>query len=392
MRKVCIFTGTRAEYGLLKPLIDKINSDSDLKLLLIVSGMHLSPEFGLTFQKIEKDGFNIDEKIEILMSSDTPVGLCKSMGIGLISFSEALDRLCPDILVILGDRFESFAMASAAMILRIPIAHLHGGEATYGVIDEPIRHSITKMSHLHFTSTEDYRRRVIQLGENPDRVYNVGAIGIDSIKSLSLLSRKKFEEIIDFSLGKLSMLVTFHPVTLEDSTAAEQFGELLAAIDELITFRVIFTKSNADTNGRVINQMIDEYVEKNSDRTIVFTSMGQLRYLSALQFVDAVVGNSSSGIIEAPSFNVPTVNIGDRQKGRICAESVIDCEPKQKMILNAIETALSIDFQERLKKVKNPYEQVDTANRIMEVLKTADINSIIKKEFFNNYVLPQDKK
>lgn len=379
MRKICVFTGTRAEYGLLKPLMDEINQDSDLVLQLIVSGMHLSPEFGLTYQEIEKDGFKIDEKIEILMSSDTSVGLCKSIGLGVIGFSEALDRLRPDILVILGDRFEAFAAASAAMISRIPIAHLHGGEATEGLIDESIRHSITKMSHLHFTSTEEYRQRVIQLGEKPERVFNVGALGVENISKLDLLPREKFEEAIGFFLGERSMVVTFHPVTLEEDTAAEQFGELLAAIDEISDFRVIFTKANADTHGRVINKMIDEYVAKNSDRSIAFTSMGQLLYLSALQFVDAVVGNSSSGIIEAPSFKVGTINIGDRQKGRVRAGSIIDCLPDKESIVNAFFEV----YSDNELNYSNPYEKENTVIRIIEELKRYDWEEGHKKEFYD---------
>ena len=305
-RKICVVTGTRAEYGLLYWLMKEIESDDDLELQIIATGMHLSPESGLTYKEIEKE-FRIDKKIEMLLSSDTPVGISKSMGLAQISFAEAYDELRPDIVVVLGDRYEIFSAASAAMIGRIPIAHLHGGETTEGAFDESIRHAVTKMSHLHFTATEEYRKRVIQLGEHPDRVFNVGGLGIDNIKKLELLSKSEFEDSIGFKLDKKNILVTFHPVTLEDSTASEQFRNLLDAIDELKKTHIIFTKANSDTDGRVINSMIDEYAQSHNDKAIAFTSLGQLRYLSALRYVDAVVGNSSSGLAEAPSFKVGTI-------------------------------------------------------------------------------------
>jgi len=388
MQKICVFTGTRAEYGLLKPLMDKILLDKVSHLQILATGMHLSPDFGNTYKLIEQDGFTIDEKIEILLSSDTPVGISKAMGLGLISFSEALSRLHPDIVVILGDRFESMVMACACMNHRIPIAHIHGGETTQGAIDEAFRHSITKMSHLHFTSTKEYQRRVIQLGENPDRVFNVGAIGIENIRKMPLLSKENLEREIVFDLGRCFFLITFHPVTLELSTAESQFVKLLSALETLNKthdnkIKFVFTKANADMDGRIINQLIDQYTAQHTEHSIAFTSMGQLRYLSAMKYASAVVGNSSSGIVEAPSFKVPTVNIGDRQKGRIRAHSIIDCEPNQKAILNALEKALSDSFLEELTTVTNPHEQPETANRIVEVLKKTDLSSIIKKEFFD---------
>jgi len=381
-RKICVVTGTRAEYGLLYWLMEEIEADKDLKLQIIATGMHLSPEFGLTYKTIEKD-FKIDKKIEMLLSSDTPIGISKSMGLAQISFAEAYDELKPDIIVVLGDRYEIFSAVSAAMIARIPIAHLHGGEATEGLIDEPIRHSITKMSHLHFTATEEYRKRVIQLGENPKRVFNVGGMGIENIKRLNLLSREEFEKFIDFKLNNKNILVTFHPVTLEKSTAKEQFKELLEAIDELIETNIIFTKANSDTDGRIINQMIDEYVAKNSDKAVAFTSLGQLRYLSALQFVDAVVGNSSSGLAEAPTFKIGTINIGDRQKGRIKAKSVIDCQPNKQDIQRAFEKLYSKEFQEVLKRVKNPYGDGMASKKIVDVLKNVELTEILKKSFYD---------
>jgi len=382
-RKICVVTGTRAEYGLLYWLIREIQDDPDLHLQLIVTGMHLSPEFGLTYKEIEKE-FHIDKKIEILLSSDTPVGISKAMGLGIIGFADAYQDLKPDIVVLLGDRFEIFSAASAAMIAQIPIAHLYGGETTIGAIDEPIRHSITKMSHLHFTSTEEYRKRVIQLGEDPKKVFYVGAIGIENIRRLRLLSKEEFENSIDFKLGPKNLMVTFHPVTLDNNTSMEQFQALLNALDTLENTHIIFTKANSDTYGRIINYMIDDYVSKNPDKAISFTSMGQLKYLSALQFVDAVVGNSSSGIIEAPSFKIGTINIGDRQKGRIKAESVIDCEPNTGDIIRAFKILYSKDFQGLLKSVINPYDDGGyPSKKIVQILKMAELEHIIKKRFFD---------
>ena len=283
-RKVCVVTGTRAEYGLLYWLLKEIEADKELQLQVIVTGMHLSPEFGLTYKEIEKE-FNINKKIEMLLSSDTSVGISKSMGLAQISFAESYDELKPDIVIVLGDRYEIFSAISAAMIARIPIAHIHGGEKTEGAFDESIRHCITKMSHLHFAATEEYKNRVIQLGEDPSRVFNVGGMGIENIKRLELLNKKEFEKSIEFKLNSKNILVTFHPVTLENSTAKEQFKELLDVIDELEDTNIIFTKANSDTDGRVINKMIDEYVTKNFHKSVQFTSLGQLRYLSALQYV-----------------------------------------------------------------------------------------------------------
>jgi len=384
-RKICIFTGTRAEYGLLKPLMDSIRQESDLQLQILATGMHLSPEFGTTKTLIEQDGFVIDEQVEMLLSSDSPVGTSKSMGLGLIGYSEALQRLHPDIVVILGDRFESMAMACVCMNHRIPVAHLHGGETTQGAVDEAFRHSITKMSHLHFTSTQEYRKRVIQLGEHPDRVFNVGAIGIENIKNLPLLTKAELNKSIEFDLGDKYFLVTFHPVTLEQSTAEQPFKNLLSALDRVCSdsAKIIFTKANADTGGRIINQLIDEYVSNNPKKSIAFTSMGQLKYLSAMKHCAAVVGNSSSGIVEAPSFKVPTVNIGDRQKGRVRAESVIECEPLKDNILESLEKSCSDAFQQIVQKTANPYEKPGTSRVIIRVLKTTDLSSIMKKEFFD---------
>ena len=380
-RKVCVITGTRAEYGLLYWLMKEIQSDKDLQLQLIVTGMHLSSEFGLTYKEIEKN-FKIDKKVEMLLSSDTVLGISKSMGLAQISFSEAYEELAPDILIVLGDRYEIFSAVSSAMISRIPIAHISGGEVTEGVIDEAIRHSITKMSHLHFVSTEEYKNRVIQLGEHPNRVFNLGAIGIDNINKLKLFSKNEFVKSIDFSLNKKNILVTFHPVTLEKSTSKEQFQELLNSIDELEDTNIIFTKSNSDTDGRVINQMIDAYVSRNNN-AVSFISMGQVRYLSALKFVDAVVGNSSSGLTEAPIFGIGTINIGDRQKGRINLSSVINCNPTKESISNAFNELYSERFQKALSIVKSPYGNGGTSEKIKNIVKNFDLKNILKKSFYD---------
>ena len=382
-RTICIVTGSRAEYGLLYWLMKEIQEDVSLELQIIATGMHLSPEFGLTYCQIEKDGFKINKKIEMLLSSDTPVGISKSMGLGMIGFAEAYVDLKPDIIVLLGDRFEIFSAASAAMIARIPIAHLHGGEATEGSIDEAIRHSITKMSHLHFTAAKEYRRRVAQLGESPDRVFNVGGMGIDNIRKLKLLDRAEFEDSINFKLGKKNLLITFHPVTLEKSTAGEQFQNLLDALERLQDAKFLITKPNADTDGRILMKMIDSFVTANKEKAIAFTNLGQLRYLSALQFVDGVIGNSSSGLCEAPTFQIGTINIGDRQKGRIKAESVIDCQPTKGSILRALQKLFSKRFQEKLRTVKNPYGEGGATEKIKKILKEINLENILKKEFYD---------
>lgn len=381
-KKICVVTGTRAEYGLLYWLMKEIQEDNELELQVIATGMHLSPEFGLTYQEIEKD-FKIDKKIEMLLSSDTAIGISKSMGLAQISFAEAYQELQPDIVVVLGDRYEIFSAVSAAMITRLPIAHLHGGEATEGLIDEPIRHSITKMSHLHFTATDEYRKRVIQLGEQPARVFNVGGLGIDNIIKLDLLSKIEFEESIDFKFNEINILITFHPVTLEKSSAQRQFNELLLALDTLDNSTLIFTKSNSDTDGRVINQMIDDYASKNKEKAICFTSLGQLRYLSALRYIDIVLGNSSSGLAEAPTFKKATINIGDRQKGRIKAKSVIDCQPVKKNIIEAISLALSNDFKIELKNTLNPYGDGGASLKIKNIIKSFSLENIVKKSFYD---------
>jgi GDP/UDP-N,N'-diacetylbacillosamine 2-epimerase (hydrolysing) len=383
MRKICVVTGTRAEYGLLYWTMKTLQADQTIDLFVCATGMHFSPEFGLTYKKILEDGFIINEKVETLLSSDTPVGVSKSLGLGIISFSEVFERIKPDLILVLGDRYEIFAACTAAMISRIPIAHCHGGEATEGLIDEAIRHSITKMSQLHFASTEKYRDRIIQLGEQPRNVYNVGALGIENINKLKLLTKFEFENSIKFKLNKINILVTFHPVTLDDLSAEEQFKHLLIALNKLEDTTLIFTKPNSDTDGRVIIKLIDDYVKRNNKKAIAFASLGQLRYLSAMQYIDFVVGNSSSGLIEVPSFKKATINIGDRQQGRIKSASVIDCDNSIEAIERAISIALSAEFKEKLKSVKNPYEGENPSSKIVEVLKNVNLNGIIKKKFYN---------
>lgn len=382
MKKICVFTGTRADYGLLKPLLDEIERDSGLQLQLLVSGMHLSAEFGNTFELIEKDGFCIAAKVPNLTDDDSAIGTCQAIGRGVTGYAEAFAELKPDLLVLLGDRSEAFAAATAALVCHLPIAHLHGGETTQGAYDEAFRHSISKMSQLHFTATEEYRQRVIQLGEDPASVHNVGAIGLDYLDSGEFLDRAALEESLNFSFGERSALVTFHPTTLEQGSALEQTKQLLRALDQLEPLQLIFTKANSDSEGRAINRLIDQYVAERPGKTIAFTSMGHLRYLSSLHIVDLVIGNSSSGLLEAPSFGVPTINIGDRQKGRSKAASVIDCPAEQEAILAACQQGLSEPVKTLAATVDNPYRQPDTARRILQIIKQSrQIN--LKKIFYD---------
>ena len=371
--KICFITGSRAEYGLLYWLMKEVQASLKLEMQIIATGMHLSPEFGTTYNQIEREGFTINKKVEMLLSSDSVVGITKSMGVGLIGFSDALNDLKPDLIVVLGDRFEIFVGVTAAMIAKIPVAHLHGGETSEGAFDESIRHSITKMSHLHFTATEYYRNRVLQLGEQPDRVFNVGAIGIDNIRRLKLLSKSEFEKAIEFKLAKKNILVTFHPVTLENGTSSEQFKNLLNALVKLKDTNIIFTKANADTDGRVINKMIDDFVTNHLEIAKAFDSLGQLRYLSSMQFIDGVIGNSSSGLIEAPSFKIGTINIGDRQRGRIKATNVIDC----------LQKLFSKEFSESVKLTNSPYGEGGVAEKITRILETTTLDRILKKSFYD---------
>ena len=382
MRKICVVTSTRAEYGLLYWLLKEIKADSELKLQLIVTGMHLSPEFGLTYKEIEKE-FKIDKKIEILSSSHTSLDICAEMARVYEKFAPALAELKPDILVLLGDRYEIFGVAGVASIMQIPIAHIHGGETTQGAFDEAFRHSITKMSHIHFAATNEYANRIIQLGEEPSRVFNIGGTSIENIKKLNLLNKDEFEKSIKFKLAKKNILITFHPATLENSSAREQFNELLNALDELEETNFIFTKANSDTDGDVINKMIDEYVSENPQKAVAFVSLEQLRYLSAIKFVDIVLGNSSSGLLEVPSFKKATINIGDRQKGRARASSVIDVRPVKEEILAAIKRAYSKEFEQTLKDTINPYDGGNPSKKMVKILKEIKLDGILKKKFYD---------
>jgi UDP-hydrolysing UDP-N-acetyl-D-glucosamine 2-epimerase len=387
-RKICVVTGSRADYGILRGLMKEIQADPSLELTVVATGMHLSPEFGHTEQNIEADGFQIQYRVESLLSSDTPTGVSKSVGLGVIGFADAFRQIQPDLIVLLGDRFEILAAAQAAMIGRCPIAHLHGGEITEGAVDESIRHAITKMSHLHFVSAEVHRGRVIQLGETPERVFNFGAPGLDAIHELKFLERTEFEQKFGVKWGSLNFLVTYHPVTLGSRDSVQALGELFNALDQFPKAHVLFTKPNADAEGRKISQLIDEYKAKYAGRVQVITSLGQLGYLSAVRIADVVIGNSSSGLIEAPALKKPTVNIGDRQKGRLRGSTVIDCTESAPEIIKAIQRALSSEFRATLASAKSPYGDGSASKHIKQVLASTDLAALTRKPFFD---LPQAK-
>lgn len=381
-KTIVIVTGTRAEYGLLKPLIKALHDDDKFNMQLLVTGMHLSEKYGYTIYEIEADGFPITAKIDSRLEGDSAVAISNSVAETTRGFAKVLEELNPDLVMVLGDRSEIFAAATATTIKGIPIAHIHGGETTEGAYDEAFRHAITKMSHWHFTSTEVYRKRVIQLGEQPERVFNVGAIGIDSIANLKLMSKSEFETAIDFKLKKRNVLITFHPVTLENNTSEAQFNELLSALDQLKDATLIFTKPNSDKDGTIISNQIDTYVANHSKKAVAFTSLGQKRYLSALQFMDVVVGNSSSGIIEVPLFKIPTINIGDRQKGRLMPKSVINCLPLETEISKALNQGFSSEFLKSISNLKSDYGNGTATKQIMDVLNFKPIPNI-KKSFFD---------
>jgi GDP/UDP-N,N'-diacetylbacillosamine 2-epimerase (hydrolysing) len=383
-RKICVVTGSRSEYGLLRCVMQCLKADPGLELQIIATGMHLSLEFGLTFREIEKDGFRIDRKVEMLLSSDTTLAMAKSTGFGLGGLAVALDDLSPDIVLVLGDRFEIFAAASAAHLLRIPIAHIHGGEVTEGAIDDALRHAISKLSQLHFTSTETYRNRVIQMGEQPDRVFCFGAPGIDAIASLDLMTREELGKSIGFVLGERFLLVTFHPVTLGSHPSSEEMAELLAALADLPKdVRVLFTMPNADAEGRLLALQIREFVNRYPNRAAAFASLGHLRYLSAMKHCLAVVGNSSSSLIEAPSLGVGIINIGDRQKGRIQAVTVINCAPDRSEISQALARALTPEYQQAAAAVVNPYGRAGASEKIAGVVARYPLANLRRKSFYD---------
>lgn len=382
-RKVCVVTGTRAEFGLLRWLMQEIAEQAEMELQVVVTGMHLSPEFGSTWHEVEEAGFTINARVEMLLSADSKTAVTKSMGLGIIGFADAYERLQPDVIVILGDRFEIFAAASAALIAGIPLAHIHGGETTEGAFDEAIRHSITKMSQLHFVAADEYRQRVIQLGEQPDRVFKVGGMGIDAIKQIQLLNKDELEKALDLRFGEKSLLITFHPVTLEAGASSTlQMTELLNALNECNDIQLIFTMPNADTGGRELSRMVSEFVDSHPN-AFVYTSLGQLRYFSCLAQVNGVVGNSSSGLLEAPAYNIGTINIGDRQKGRLKANSVIDCQPIKREIINALQYLFCPEFKQKLTKIDNPYGAGGGSKSIAKILANYPLDNVLKKSFYN---------
>lgn len=383
MKKVCFITGSRAEYGLLRWLMELVNQNDKFTLQIVVTGMHLVEEYGLTYKEIENDGFIINHKVEMLLASDTSSSISKSTGLGLCGFSDAYNVLKPDAIIVLGDRYEIFSACIAAMFAKIPIGHIHGGEKTLGSYDESIRHAITKMSWWHFVATAEYKKRVIQLGENPERVFNVGGLGVDSIKKYKLLLKKDLMERTSIKFFEKNLLITYHPVTLEDNSSEKQFSNLLKALNKLKNTKLIFTLPNADSNSQVIKNMIVDYVALNRKQSIFFSSLGQVNYYSILQYVDGVIGNSSSGLLEVPTFKIGTINIGDRQAGRIKARSVIDCKATFSSITDAIEILYSENFKKKLNYVKNPYGFGKASDKIIEILSHSKFKNNIKKEFYD---------
>ena len=382
-KTICVFTATRAEYGLLKTIIKALIKDGSFNIKTVATAAHLSPEFGTTYQEIEDDGIKIDRKIETLLSSDSPSSVSKCMGLTMIGFADYFAETKPDAFMVLGDRYEALAAVCAAFNARIPIIHLYGGDTTEGVADEAYRHSITKMAYLHFTSTEEYRKRVIQLGESPERVYAVGEIGIENAINTKLLSLKELSKSLGIELSNNYAISTFHPVTLENNSSEKQIKAILKALSKHKDMQFIFTKANADTNGRIINKILEDYCEKH-ENFYLFSSLGMLRYLSAIKHAKFVIGNSSSGLVEAPSYKIPTINIGDRQKGRLMASSVICCEPTQASIEKAVEKALSPEFRKTAAKTLNPYGDGKTSKKIVKIIKEIFSKPIdLKKKFYD---------
>lgn len=381
MRKICVVTGSRAEYGILRSLMKAIKDDSELTLQIIATNQHLSKLQGETYKEIEHDGFTIDYKVYMAddETADNANTTAKSISRGISGFADAFDILKPDMLLILGDRYEMLAVASTALIYKIPIAHLHGGEITEGAFDDAIRHAITKMSHLHFTSTEEYRKRVIQLGEQPERVFNVGALGVENILKTDFMTKDEIEQSLNFKLTDKCFLCTYHPVTLSKMPSEAQILNLLEALDEYKEYHVIFTYSNSDTNSQIIIKRIQEYVDKNAERCMFIPSLGQRRYFSVLKYLKAVIGNSSSGIIEVPSFGIPTLNIGDRQKGRIAADSVINCGYSTEEIKDGLAQAVAYDHRS----IDNPYYEEGTCQAILNTIKTFSLENIVQKHFYD---------
>jgi UDP-hydrolysing UDP-N-acetyl-D-glucosamine 2-epimerase len=383
MRRLCVFTGSRAEYGLLTPLLEELQGAANLDSGLIVTGTHLSPEFGHTVDMIEADGFRVDAEVEMLLSSDTAVGAAKSMALAMMGIAEALDRLRPDLLVVLGDRYEVLAAAAAALLATVPVAHIGGGESTVGAVDDSVRHAVTKMSHLHFPATEPFRQRILQLGEDPARVHAVGALGLDNVRLTSLLDRSRLAIELGTPLDPPVFLVTQHPATADPTGTDAAVDALLSALDAFPEANVIFTNANADVAGRGINASIAAYAAARS-RARAYPSLGRLRYLSLLCAADVVVGNSSSGLIEAPALGTPTVDIGDRQRGRPRAACVLGAACRAPDIVAAIERALSPPIRERARLVRSPYGDGYAAPRIRRVLATYPLEGLIAKQFIDH--------
>ena len=383
MRKICVVTGTRAEYGLLSRLMRLIDESEDCQLQVVATNMHLLPEYGNTYQEIEKDGFRIDAKVLMRKTTDDAYGVIASMAEEMNGMNEALRELCPDMVGILGDRYEMLVVATVAMLQRIPIAHLHGGEISEGAMDDSIRHSITKMSSLHFTSTEEYRRRVIQLGEQPERVFCVGAMGVENLKKVPLMRKLELEDSLNFKFEGLSVLVTYHPVTLGNRIPKDEISDLLKALDSFSSLKVLFTMPNSDQGGEEIRSAIEAYCVRNEERCRCFKSLGVRRYLSALGYVTAVVGNSSSGLLEVPSAHIPTLNIGDRQKGRTRGASVVDVASDEASIVKGLQKVLSPNFRAFCKTTTNPYEKEGTAESIFKVISTYSLDTFLQKSFYN---------
>ena len=381
MRRICVVTGSRAEYGILRGLMKAIKDDSELQLQIIATNQHLSKFQGETYKEIERDGFTIDYRVYMAddEAPDNANTTAKAIGRGVGGFADAFEALRPDLLLILGDRYEMLAVASTALIYKIPIAHLHGGEITEGAFDDAIRHAITKISHLHFTSTEAYRQRVIQLGEQPDRVFNVGALGVENIMKNDFMTKEEIEQSLNFQITDKCFLCTYHPVTLSDMSSETQVMNLLQALDDYQDYHIIFTYSNSDTNSHIIIKRIQEYVDKNEGRCMFIPSLGQKRYFSALKYVKAVIGNSSSGIIEVPSFGIPTLDIGERQKGRISADSVVHCGYSKEDIKDGLKKIA--DYKSV--KIYNPYYKEGTCESIMKVIKSYPIDFLVQKHFYD---------
>ena len=379
-RKICVITGSRSEYGLLRSVMQEIKDSSDLTLQVIATGMHLSPDFGLTFQEIEADGFQINHKVETLIGDDSPLGIAESMSKGLIGCAKAFHELKPNLIVVLGDRYEIVVAVLAALVAKIPVAHIHGGELTVGAFDDALRHSITKMSHLHFVAAEEYKERVIQLGEDPEKVFLVGGLGVDNINKLELLSKSELEDSLNLTFQEKSLLITFHPVTLEDANSASQMKELLNVLSNLENTTLVFTLPNADTGSQELIQTIQDFVTKNLN-AYAFSSLGQVKYFSCIAQVDGVIGNSSSGLTEVPSFKKGTINIGDRQKGRLQAKSVINCEANESSIAAALKILYSEKFVRLLPSVVNPYGVGGANSKIVKRLRETSLENIVMKTF-----------